>query len=245
MTGTKQVEQQPTLNVMGNSASNITPSTTTNNVMLLDSVVVDTELNQHQSLPNTVTLFDGKQTLMCTHHQHQQPHHHHHHHHQHQPQHLQSTTTAPVVHDTIRQHPTHPHQLAHQHTYPKISLTSMPPAGCIKEEEEHLSDNGNSATGGGNGRDITAMGHDTKRRSSAQFLNSGRNFIRIGDPCDYRYRRMDGSEDEDESLFSPGAISACTGGPEGGGATIPRTFSTSALKMKNRCAFWDRMQTPR
>lgn len=136
-------------------------------------------------------------------------------------------------------HPLHPHQLAHQHTYPKISLTSIPSTGCIQEEDEFGDDNGGGGGGGGG----------EKRRLSAQYLNGNRAFGFDDGQHECNCRRRHHTDDDFDSrvqLFSPGAISTGavgSGTTSGGGATIPRTFSTSALRIKNRCSFWDRMQT--
>lgn len=120
--------------------------------------------------------------------------------------------------------PVHPHQLAHQHTYPKISLTSLPVTSCIKEEDEYGEEGGALLE---------------KRRLSAQYTNNSKQLTGY----EAGYRRSTGSEDDDDDSALAMFSHAVHGTPLG--ATIPRTFSTSALRMKGRCSFWDRLYTPR
>lgn len=129
-----------------------------------------------------------------------------------------------------RPYPLHPHQLAHQHTYPKISLTSIPANSCIKEEDEY-------------GEDSVLL---EKRRLSAQYMNNNCNkeMVGYGEPC-YRSAATSGTNAGDLSANENGSNMAIFAHGSSMGATIPRTFSTSALRIKNRCSFWDRMYTPR
>ncbi|KAH9421147.1 hypothetical protein DERP_010088 [Dermatophagoides pteronyssinus] len=193
------------------------------------------------------------------------------HHHDHNYRSIPTTTSTTT---TLIQSLPHPHQLSHQHTYPKISLTSIQSAGCIKEEEFddefnnnhnkhfHHSDNDDNDDGISNKTNNSSLILD-KRRLSTQYGNDNQIII---DGSSYdtnhpnhhrRYRRSEDYDDYDSSVYSPGVSSTGCGivgidsGGGGGGnssggggnsVNIPRTFSTSALRMKNRSFFWDRLQ---
>ena len=129
-------------------------------------------------------------------------------------------------HHPLRPYPLHPHQLAHQHTYPKISLTSIPATSCIKEEDEY-------------GEEGVLL---EKRRLSAHYMDNNKGELTAYNQS-VGFRRTDGSEDEENSNLAMVFSHPTHGTPMG--ATIPRTFSTSALRIKNRCTFWDRLHTPR
>lgn len=132
------------------------------------------------------------------------------------PRHCGNMQHAQVQSDYPRPHAFHPHQLAHQHTYPKISLTSLTTPTCIKEEDE-LSENDNNVA-------------NDKRRLSVELVNNHHK--------GHVPRYGTSSEDDDNATIKSFSNCASVGG---GGANIPRTFSTSALRMKNRCLFWDRL----
>lgn len=140
-------------------------------------------------------------------------------------------------HDSCILNRNHPHQLSHQHTYPKISLQSLTSAGCIKEEEEYNSNN------------IHINEDDSLPNTAASSLDKRRLSAQYGNPLNTGLeKRLNRSQDFDDNasvqLYSPGNSSASGpggGGTVGGGVSIPRTFSTSALKMKNRSIFWDRL----
>ncbi|KAH9517710.1 hypothetical protein DERF_008351 [Dermatophagoides farinae] len=175
--------------------------------------------------------------LSHSHHPHQHSHsHHQHQHHDHHNYRSKSTsttttttTTAATATTTTTTSPLiqslpHPHQLAHQHTYPKISLTSIASA-----DKRRL-----SAQYSGN----DCFGHDNNNQSIIDDHHQRRH-----------YRRSEDYDDDSPGLSSTSATvgggtnnGSGAGGGGGGGANIPRTFSTSALRMKNRSFFWDRLQ---
>lgn len=149
-------------------------------------------------------------------------------------------SSSSTSHSYPRPYPLHPHQLAHQHTYPKISLTSITTPTCIKEEEEFgESSNGsdNAAAGGGNTGDRPA----DRRRLSAQY-NTNQEMLAYNEAQDRRYRRSEPTFDEDSATlrsFGQGGQSG-SNSASSSNINIPRTFSTSALRIRNRTLFWDK-----
>lgn len=151
-------------------------------------------------------------------------------------------SSSSTSHSYPRPYPLHPHQLAHQHTYPKISLTSITTPTCIKEEEEFGEASNGSDNGGhnsGTGVSTTDRPHD-RRRLSAQY-NTNQEMLAYNEAQERRYRRSDPTYDEDSAtLRSFGHGQSGSNSASSSNVNIPRTFSTSALRMRNRTLFWDK-----
>lgn len=116
----------------------------------------------------------------------------------------------------------------------------MPAGTAIKEEEEF----GGGGNGGDEGPEAKSRRLSGSQNNPIKSSESGQVGFEAANQL-VTFRRSEGganSEDEDDGLSM---FAHDRHGPPGVGATIPRTFSTSALRIKNRCSFWDRMYTPR